>query len=410
MAAVPRPLNLSLAQARRIAIAAQGLATPRPKAVTARQVHRVIDHLAVLQIDTVATVDRAHYLPLYSRLGPYDRAVLDRATGRRPHRLVETWAHEASFLRADLYPLFGWRRTHPERFAWGRMVRAATEHPDIVEAVRGALTDHGPLTARQAQTQFEAEHPKPTGGGMWSEWSVGKAALEWLFFTGEVTAAGRTAGFERIYDLAERVVGPGWAETPLSEDRQLESLVEIAASVYGLATAGSLADYFRLPQTPARDAIGRLVKQGRLVPAKVTGQPQPYFLHPAAARPRSVAARTLLSPFDQMVFHRARLEALFGLHYRLEYYLPVKQRVYGYYVMPFLLGEQMVARVDVKADRAAGRLLVPAAWLEAGQDAADVAPHLAAELESLAAWQGLGQVSLGAGGTPALARCLAAAL
>ncbi|MDR2565589.1 MAG: winged helix DNA-binding domain-containing protein [Bifidobacteriaceae bacterium] len=386
-----KPADLSLSEARRIAIAAQGLGRPRPARATKRQLGAVINRLRLIQIDAVTALERAHYLPFFSRLGPYDKAWLDQATSRPPRQLVETWAHEASFVQPDLYPLFGWRRDDPQRYAWGQMIKAAREHPDAVQAVRAALAE-GPLTAKQLHVQLELPDRRLRTGNPWGNWTVAKGALEWLFWTGEVTAAGRTPQFERVYGLAEQLV-PGLANAqPGSHADQQRRLVEYAAEAIGIGQIGSLADYFRLPLTAAKSAVAELAEAGALIQVAVEGQREPYYLHPQAAQPRQTRARALLSPFDSMVFDRRRVERLFGMRYRLEYYLPAAKRVYGYFVMPFLLGEHLVARVDVKSDRREGVLRVPAAWLEPAFAADAVLPPLAEELRQLATWLGFGRV------------------
>jgi uncharacterized protein YcaQ len=401
--------DLSIGQARRIAIAAQGLDRPKPVHVTPGHIHRLIDRLGLLQIDAVCALERAHYLPPFSRLGPYDKSWLDRATGRAPLRLVETWAHEASFVKPELYPLFGWRRADPERYAWGQMLQAAREHPETVGAVRTALAA-GPLTAKQLQRQLGLPERRLRTGNPWGNWTVAKGALEWLFWTGEVTAAGRTPQFERRYALAEKAV-PGLAQAdPGSHRDQQRRLVESAARALGIGQIGSLADYFRLPLGAAKQAAAELVEAGVLRPVAVEGLAEPFYLHVEAAQPNRVRAQALLSPFDSMVFDRRRVERLFAMRYRLEYYQPAARRVYGYFVMPFLLGERLVARVDVKSDRQAQVLRAPAAWLEPGERPDAVAPALAAELRQLAAWLGFDRVVAPADGPGQLNRALAGEL
>ncbi|MDR3107285.1 MAG: winged helix DNA-binding domain-containing protein [Bifidobacteriaceae bacterium] len=401
--------RLSLGEARRIAIAAQGLDRARPKRVTSRHVGAVIERLKLLQIDAVCALERAHYLPLFSRLGPYDKALLDQATSTHPRRLVETWAHEASFIQPELYPFFGWRRDQPERYAWGLMRQAAREYPETVVAVRRALQD-GPLSAKRLRVRLGLPDQRLRTGDAWGNWSVVKGALEWLFWTGEVTAAARTPGFERVYGLAAQVVPDLAADRPGSHGDQQRRLVEYAAEALGIGQIRSLADYFRLPIAAARAAVAELVEGGRLAPVRVEGLRDPFYLHVGAAQPGRARGRALLSPFDSMIFDRHRVEQLFGMRYRLEYYLPVARRVYGYFVMPFLLGQTLVARVDVKADRRAGLLRVPAAWLEPGFGSDAVAPALAEELRQLAAWLGFGEVIVSSDGPGDLTARLAGAL
>ncbi|MDR1264288.1 MAG: winged helix DNA-binding domain-containing protein [Propionibacteriaceae bacterium] len=383
--------HLSLTEARRLALAAQGFARPRPAAPAFRDVAAVIDRLAVLQIDSVNVVERAHFLPLFSRLGSFDRALFERASARPPRRALETWAHEASFVRPDVYHLMEWRR-HDDNYLWGRMRQAATHHNDVVARVRRLLDERGAMTASQIQVFFQATHPKQPG--KWWNWSVAKAALEYLFFRGEVASAGRSASFERRYDLAERVLPPAPPGLPADDPGRFRALVEIAARAQGVATAADLTDYFRLPRGAAEPAIADLETAGALWPVTVQGWRKSAWRHRDAAAPRPIEARALLVPFDPLVFNRPRLEALFGFRFRLEYYLPKDKRLWGYYVMPFLLGDRLAARVDLKADRPAGRLLVHAAYLEPelGPDA-DVGEALAAELRCLADWLGLDEVA-----------------
>lgn len=373
-------VRLSLAEARRIAIAAQGLAAPRPAGpVGPRQLRAVAARLGVVQIDSINVVSRSHYLPFFARLGPYPRAVLDRATGVG-RELFEYWGHEASFLPMDLQPALRWRMASPSTDAWGRMQRIESERPGFVQAVLDEVRDRGPLAAGEI-----------TGGGRargpWWGWADGKAALEWLFWSGAVTSAGRRPTFERVYDLPERVLPAAVlaAPTPAVEDAHRD-LVRRAARACGVATARHLADYYRLRADDARPRIEELVEMGELVVATVGGERVPWYLDPAARRPRRVDASALLSPFDSLVWERARTETLFGLRYRIEVYTPAPKRVYGYYVLPFLLGDALVARVDLKADRAAGVLLVRAAWIQPEADPAAVAPRLADEVSAMASW------------------------
>src|SRR6266511_1298043 len=373
--------SLSLAQARRVALAAQGFADQRPAGTPdLRHLRRVLRRIGLLQMDSVNVLVRAHYLPLYSRLGPYPTALLDRASHRPPRELFEYWGHEASPLPVSLHPVLRWRMeqdvtTRSEHWGWN--------------------------------------------------WSDVKTALEWLFWRGEVTSARRTTTWARVYDGPERVLPSAVlaAPTPSPADAQRE-LVRVAAAALGVAAEPELRDYFRLSVAGARAAIADLVEAGELVPVTVEGWRGPAYLSAGARIPRRVDAATLVSPFDPLVWERARTERLFGFRYRIEIYVPAAQRVHGYYVLPFLLGDRLVARVDLKADRQAGVLRVPAAWSEDGlhdQSGPRAAPGgpdrsppgqvseaLAAELHRLAGWLGLGGVAAPEGGD--LARPLAAAL
>ncbi|WP_019143433.1 winged helix-turn-helix domain-containing protein [Aeromicrobium massiliense] len=396
------PLRLSVLQARRIALAAQGFTRPRPEQVQARHLGRVVDRLGFFQIDSVNVLTRAHYVPLYSRLGPYDTELLHRASSRAPRRLVEYWAHEAALLDVRLWPAFGFRRRDLSGM-WGGPRRIAEERPELLDRVLQDVRERGPITARQV------EHEPPADRDHWGwNWSEAKQALEHLFYTGAVMAAGRNGSFERLYDVPERVLPPAVRGVPdLDADEAHRLLVSHAARALGVATAGCLRDYFRLAAAPTKAAVEQLVAAGELEPVQIAGWNRPAYLHADAVRPRKVEARALLSPFDPLVFERTRTEKLFGFRYRIEIYVPEAQRVHGYYVLPFLLGDRLVARVDLKADRAEGVLRVRSAFAE--DHAPDhTADSLAAELVQMAGWLGLGRTSVERRGD--LADPLAAAL
>ena len=395
--------RLPAALARRIALAAQGFAEPRPAGpVGTRQLRRTIERLGVVQIDSVNVVSRSHYLPYFSRLGPYPRVALDQLANRR-HDVFEYWAHEASFLPVRLQPSLRWRMAAADQQAWGSMTRVQRERPEYVAALLERVREGGPLKASQLA---EARPNRP--GSMWN-WHEGKAALEYLFFTGALTARERTAGFERVYDLTERVLPAAVVQAPTPERAEaMRELVRTAAQALGVATETDLRDYFRLAPADARTAIAELTDAGELLPVQVAGWDRPAWLVPDARRPRWVRARALLSPFDSLVWERPRVERLFGFRYRLEIYTPAEKRVHGYYVLPFLLGDALVARVDLKADRQAGVLRVQAAHAEAGADSTEVARELAAELRLMAAWMELDDVVVAGAGD--LAPDLGAAL
>ncbi|WP_405094891.1 winged helix-turn-helix domain-containing protein [Micromonospora sp. NBC_01412] len=399
------PEALSLAQARRVALAAQGFADPAPAGVpTRRHLRRVLDRVGLIQMDSVNVLQRAHYLPLYSRLGSYPTTLLDAATYHRPRELFEYWGHEASLVPVGLHPALRWRMARAHDDAWGGMRRIAREQPGLVAWVRDEVAARGPLTA----AEIEHDAPRETGNWGWN-WSAVKMALEFLFWAGEVAAADRTTSFARRYDLAERVLPPAVLAAPTPTDAEAyRALVGIAARSLGVAAEPELRDYFRLPVLGARQAIAELAEAGELTPVTVRGWRQPAWLHATARLPRWARGNTLVSPFDPLVWERGRTERLFGLSYRIEIYVPVPQRVYGYYVLPFLQGERFTARVDLKADRRARVLLVPAAWAEPGIDPGETAVALAAELYRLAGWLGLDAVAPPAAGD--LAVPLAAAL
>lgn len=401
------PPRLTLSQARRIALRAQGLDGPRPvrSAVTARHLDQVLARTGLLQIDSVNVFARAHLMPAFSRLGPYDATLLQVASGSAPRRLVEAWAHEASYVPPSTYRLLGWRHRDHRRQAWDSIRSVATQHPDVVDEVRALLHERGAQTGAQVHAVLAARHPRPAQVEWGWNWTVAKRALELLFFTGEVTSAGRTPAFERRYDLVERVLPPTVLATPEPSDADaVRALLEISARAHGVGTLRCLADYFRMGSSRARPAADELVEAGVLDPVEVTGW-GPAYRHVDARVPRRADGVALLSPFDPLVFERRRLEELFGLRYRIEIYTPAARRVWGYYVLPFLLGEQIAALVDLKADRAAGVLRVAAAHRApvgpaAGSQVPDgaVVEALADELLLAARWQGLSDVVVGESG------------
>ena len=379
-------IQLTTLQARRVALRAQGFTKHRPQSVSARHLSQVVSRLGFFQIDSVNVLVRAHYMPLFSRLGPYDRDLLHRAYGRAPRRLFEYWAHEAALVDVSLHSALRFRMESDARM-WGSMMRVATDNPEIVDWVRSEISDRGPLTARQ----IELDVPKVRDQWGWN-WSIVKAALEYLFYKGEVTSARRNSQFERLYDLPERVIPARHFDAPaLDAGDAHRTLVQFASRAHGIATERCLRDYFRLQPAPAKQAIAELVDAGKLVPANVHGWRRPAFLHPEATVPRNVSARALLSPFDPLVFERSRTEQLFGFRYRIEIYVPEAKRIHGYYVLPFLLGDRLVGRVDLKADRDGGRLLVRSAWVEPGAPT-HTAAELAIELGELARWLGLSEI------------------
>jgi uncharacterized protein len=385
------PESLSLAQARRIALAAQGFTDPAPRGVpTRRHLRRVLERIGLIQMDSVNVLQRAHYLPLFSRLGPYPTDLLDDAAYRRPRALFEYWGHEASLLPVTLQPALRWRMARAHEFAWGRMRRIGTDQPDLVRWVRDEVAARGPVTAAEVEQDLPRRRTDHWG---WN-WSDVKAALEWLFWTGEVAAAARNGAWARRYDLTERVLPASVLAQPTPSEREAHRrLTAVAARALGVAAEAELRDYFRLPAAEFRGVVDELVEDGALVPVQVAGWRQRAWRHRDARLPRRVRAAALLSPFDPLIWERSRTERLFGFRYRIEIYVPAPKRVHGYYVLPFLLGDRLVARVDLKADRQAGILRVPAAWVEPGADVDTVGGALASELWRLAGWLGLDKVA-----------------
>ncbi|MBW3560104.1 MAG: winged helix DNA-binding domain-containing protein [Proteobacteria bacterium] len=388
--------TLSLAVARRIALAAQGFGA-RPAPDDRRKVLRAVDRTGLLQIDSVNAVVRSHYLPTYARQGSYARAELDRLQLGRRRRLFEYWGHEASLIPVEFWPLLQWRmaRARAGEGVYGGLARFGRERADFIAAVLREIEQRGPLAAGEL-----------TGGGKgqgsWWGWSDGKRALEWLFWAGQVTTGARR-GFERLYDLPERVLPAGVAGAAVPNPAEAQrGLLRIAARALGVATERDLRDYWRLGPAEGRAGLEALVEEGALLPVAVQGWRDPAYLDPEARRPRRVEATALLSPFDNLIWFRPRAERLWGFRFRLEIYTPAEKRVHGYYVLPFLHRERLQARLDVRSVRAAGRLDVHAVHLEPGADP-DLHRALAAEVRRLADWLGLAEVSTP---DPALAAAL----
>ena len=377
--------TIGLPLARRIALAAQGFGAGHPNAPGLHHLRRLVQRLNLFQIDSVNVLSRAHYLPAFSRLGAYDRSDLDRlAWGRKRERtLFEYWAHEASLLPYDLQPLLRWRMAQADRGEAGydRMRIFATERRPEAMALLDRIRGEGPLAA----SDFESHR----GQSGWWEWSDTKRALEWLFWAGHITTATRRGSFERVYDLTERVIPAEVLARPTPSTAEAHrSLIERAAAAHGIATGAELRDYFRQSPDEAQAAILSLAEDGVLIPVAVPGW-RHVWLHRDARRPRRIEARALLAPFDPLIWYRDRTERLFGFRYRIEIYVPAEKRQHGYYVLPFLLGDRLVARVDLKADRQAKRLLVQSVHLEP-----DAPTHtqeaLGLELDVMERWLGLG--------------------
>jgi uncharacterized protein YcaQ len=378
--------TVSLAEARRMAVAAQGFLPREPHARpgAARLLH-LIKQIGLLQIDSVNVLVRSHYLPLYSRMGPYSTQLLDALSHGPKRALFEYWGHEASFIPLEYQPLFRWRMDEARK--WPSMASLAREKPAYVAAVLEQVRESGPL-----RTADLPEGGRSLGG--WWGWGDGKRALEYLFLAGQVSVAERR-GFERIYDITERVLPADIlrAPTPPTEDAQ-RVLLEMAARAHGVATEFDLRDYFRLPVAETKARLAELVEQGTLSRVHVEGWKAPAFLHKDTKLPRALRAQALLSPFDSLIWMRPRTERLFAFHYRLAFYTPKHRRAHGYYVMPFLLGDRLVARVDLKSDRARSRLQVLAGHAEAHVAPADVLAPLRAELDLLRGWLGLERIEI----------------
>jgi uncharacterized protein YcaQ len=375
---------LSASEARRLALGAQGFADPAPRSEPAGwDLRRVLGRVGLIQIDSVNVLERAHYLPAFSRLGPYPREALDRLAHRSPRRLFEYWGHEASLIPVEMQPLFRWRMDQAHKDAWGGMRKVAEEQPELVASVLEEVRDRGPIAAS------ELSHERPRRSGPWWDWSDHKRALEYLFWSGEVSSA-RRRRFERLYDITERVLPAKVlaAPTPEPEEAQRE-LLRIAARSLGVFAEGDLREYFRLTGAEAKPRFGELVEAGDVIPVEVEGWGRTQgYLDPGARIPRQVNARALLGPFDSLLWARPRVQRIFDFEFRLEIYVPEPKRVHGYYVLPFLLGDELVARVDLKADRAAGKLLAKAIHLEPTAPP-ETTTELKIELKSLAAWLGL---------------------
>jgi len=393
--------RLSAATARRIALAAQGFGERRPVGrVDRRQARRVFQHVQLVQIDSVNVLVRSQELPLFARLGPHRRDLIPAMAA--DGELFEYWGHEASLIPVERQPLLRFKMEQARRGErlWPGMARLLRDRPEYLAAVLDEVKARGPLRAG------DLRDGGPRRREPWWSWDDAKVALELLFWMGDVSAR-RLSNFERVYDLTERLLPAAVLQQPTpSEQESRRALVAMSAEALGVATARDLCDYFRLNIPKSRPALAELVEDGRLVPVEVEGWAQPAYLHPGARVPRRIAARALLSPFDSVVWDRDRTERLFGFRYRIEIYTPAPKRRYGYYVLPLLLGDELVARVDLKSDRAASALLVQAAWGEPGVFEDEVAEELLEELVELGRWLGLERVVIVGKGdlAPALRR------
>ena len=373
--------QLSNSQARRIALAAQGFSEPRPNGrIDRRHFRRVIDRIGLLQLDSVNVLQRSHYLPMWSRLGPYSIEALDQYTARSGE-MFEYWGHVASLLPVGLHRLFRWRMEEME--PWRRVQDVIGGHADYVPSILAEIAEHGPLTVS------DLSDPGTRTGPWWGH-GKGKVALDWLFAKGQVTAY-RNGNFGRLYDLPENVIASEYlnAPTPTKEEAYRELLL-LSARHHGIGTAADLTDYYRLNKPIARPILAALVADGELEEVAVAGWPHPAYMHPEAKLPRLIKSSALLSPFDPVVWERDRVERLFDFFYRIEIYVPEPERIYGYYVLPFLMGEHLVGRFDLKSDRKNGVLLVKGSYREESADADEVAERVAPELVSMSEWLGLG--------------------
>lgn len=387
--------RLTAAQARRVAVAAQGLTAAKPTGVVTRaDLRRLIARIHVLQLDSVSVAVRAHYAPVFSRLGPYDRDVLDRAawshTTRSPRLLVEYWAHEAALMAVEDWPLLRWRMREYVHGRWG--VEIVKAHPGLVEAVIAAVDELGPSTAGRIEAHLQSGGRR--GKGAWWNRSETKWVAEALFASGVLTTAHRT-GFARHYDLVERVLPPDAVAREPDDGEAVRELIRRAAGALGVATEPDLRDYFRLRPDQSKPAVAALVAAGELEPVEVAGWNAPAYLRAGQPVPRADRGTALLCPFDPLIFFRPRVQRIFDFEYRIEIYTPAAKRRFGYYVWPFLLDGDLVGRVDLKADRRAGALLVPGAFIEPGRERARVAGALAEQLATMAAWLGLNRVEVG---------------
>lgn len=380
--------TLGIDEARRIALAAQGFSVPRPTGrVDRRHVRRVIDRMGLVQIDSVNVLVRSQELPLFSRLGPHRRDAIARAT--EAGELFEYWGHEAAHIPTDRYPLWRWKMEGDLRGGWLRADQALRRRRGFVDRIYDHVARHGPTTAGDLSERVGKKGP-------WWDWDDAKVALELLFMTGRLTATRRGTDFARLYDLPERVIPRRHLDAPAPDAAEAQRrLVELAARSLGVATAFDLADYYRLPLSAVKVRLGDLTDSGDLQPVRVAGWKDQAYLHRSAECPSGVDARAVVSMFDPVVWNRPRAERLFDFHYRIEIYTPAAKRRYGYYVLPFLCGDRLVARVDVKADRRAGTLLVPGVFGETGIDRAHVASELADELRLLADWLDLERIDVG---------------
>lgn len=378
--------TVSATQARRIALAAQGFGRARVESPGIRQINALFSRLGLLQLDSVNVFERSHYLPVFARLGSFDRALLDRVTFARSGPYLEYWAHEAAIIPLESWPLFRWRmEANRARYATLENGWVKANGP-MLDWLRAELAEKGPLAASQI------EHDSGKGAGGWWGWSDVKMGLEFLFRFGEVVSAGRTR-FERSYALAESALPAHILEKEVPRDEAVRELLSVSARAHGIGTLRDFADYFRIRNEPAKAAIHDLVEAGELLPVSVPGWNRPAWLHRDARIPRRIDATALLSPFDPVVWERNRAERMFGFRYRIEIYTPAPKRVYGYYTLPLLIDDRLAGRIDLKSDRQNRVLRVQSAWREADAPP-ETAERLAPLLRETAAWQGLERIEV----------------
>lgn len=384
----PAP-TFSKTEARRIALNAQGFGIPRPKKVTARHISQTVSRLGFFQIDSVNVLQRAHYLPLFSRLGPYEIAKLHAAAENHPRKLFEYWAHEAALVDVSLFPALRFRMENPDGM-WGSMKRIAKEKPALVERVYQEVKERGPITARDIAQDLKSKN-KDWG---WN-WTAEKAALEYLFYVGRISTAKRNSAFERLYDITERIIPEQFYNAPVIDASSAHrELIRHAARAHGIATERSLRDYFRMKPQPVKVAVRELIETGDLVAVKIADSRADYYVPNNSIEAKPILNQALLSPFDPVVFDRNRAQELFDFRYRIEIYVPAEKRIHGYYVLPFLLNDKFVARVDLKADRKLSQLQVLGAFAEA-EAPPETAERLASSLGDMATWLGLETIKVG---------------
>ncbi|MBL1076600.1 YcaQ family DNA glycosylase [Nocardia sp. 2] len=390
--------TLTVAAARRTALAAQGFAATRPSGPpTRRTLAKVLENTRLLQLDSVSAVVRAHYAPMFARIGAYDRALLDEFawshSAKRPRQLIEYWAHEAALLPVQDWPLMRWRMEQYRHGRWNGMRQVLERNPHLADDVKSVLKEFGPSTAGEVERHLELDRPRAKDHWGWN-YSDTKVVCEALFAAGEVTVPKRV-NFQRHYDLTESVIPADVLAREHDEADAVRELVRRAAAAHGVATETDLRDYYRLKRPQTEPAIADLLAAGELEQVRVEGWDKPAYLHHTARTPRRVTGSALLCPFDPLIFFRDRTERLFDFHYRIEIYTPEHKRVHGYYVFPFLLDGELVARVDLRAERGSGRLLVPGAFTESGRESARIAVELAAALREMAEWLELDTIEVG---------------